>query len=168
MGTLIVFWKQLRAAHHALRGKAILDTLEILEGKDNIVRELRRVLRGAIQQANAAKRQFDFHSLTPDEQKQVDQLAREYDKMGLLVKHGAIPINIVFDFYSKPIVQAWEALQGHITEERKARNQPGHMRKFETLAIGAALHRNQQHSEHPPMPDKHQIKEWNRWKTWRS
>jgi hypothetical protein len=83
---------------------------------------------------------------------------------GLLVKHQVMPIAVLFDFYSLAIVRAWQHLKHNVDEERKGRNQEGYMRKFEVIAIGAALYRKKVKNERPQFEiDKETEAEWKRW-----
>jgi hypothetical protein len=41
------------------------------------------------------------------------------------------------------LVIGWHRLEAHVRAERDARHQPGHMRKFELLAIAAKSHRDE-------------------------
>jgi hypothetical protein len=83
----------------------------------------------------------------------------------LLVKYGTVPLEFVVDYYSRPIVVTWHRLQPWIEEERKKRNQPGHMRLFELLAIHAKKHRDLEHSgEETFTLTKEQEVNWKIWR----
>lgn len=163
IASLVFVIVNVRIAQKAHRAKIFIDVLTILEGKDNEIRNMRIALNEKI-------RLFPNYDAGSSEIKEdIDKfhaLARSYDKIGLLVKNGAIPINFLFQFYSSPILLAWEHTKGMLIKERKARKQEGHMQLFEILATGAALYRNQQFgSDIPPELIKH-IKNWKSWDKW--
>ena len=41
------------------------------------------------------------------ERNNLDNLARSYDLLGVLVKHGVAPVEFVMDLYSRPLVSGW-------------------------------------------------------------
>jgi hypothetical protein len=177
---LIGVWpvfRNLRASERNLRSKVYLDTLSLLEGKDNEVRALRKKLDAELQKARPAQgggttpvQAFNVLKASPDIQKDLDQLARVYDKVGLLVKHGVVPTDFLFDFYSCPIILAWQHIKPLVAKERDSRlpPQPNHMLKFEILAIGAALYRQTKYGDTPPFAiGLRETALWNRWRPWR-
>ncbi len=158
----------LLAVWRSLRSKIYFDTVALLEGKDDELRNLRHLLEGQLKLAKDNNRPFDILKVSLELQKKLDQLARVYDKIGLLVKHRVIPTEFLFDFYSRPIIIAWQHISPLISQERTSRIQPNHMVKFEIVAAGAALYRQGKYKEHPPFPISPQAGDaWRRWKPWR-
>jgi hypothetical protein len=155
------------ATNKNLRSKVFLDTITLLDGKNQEIRSLRHKLDDLIKTAERKGKKFDVLSLKQKEKDELDKLARAYDQIGLLVKHGIVPTDFLFDFYSKPIVKAWKNLKGLFSDRRL--KQPGHMLKFEILATGAALYRRDKYQEQPEFSisdeDKAKWKKWNKWTT---
>jgi hypothetical protein len=152
-----------KTAQKALRAKIFIDVLTILEGKDNEVRDMRLALNEKVRLLP----NYDAgHSEIKGDVDKFHALARSYDKIGLLVKHGAIPVEFLFEFYSAPILMAWKHTRGLVFKERAIRKQEGHMRLFETLAAGAAIHRNRRMGCAIPEDLTGRIHEWESWDTW--
>jgi hypothetical protein len=133
----------LRIANRALRARVSLDALQLLEGKDGRMRENRLLLDDLATRLKDDKELIDLRFKDTKTINQLHELARAYDTAGLLVKHGLIPISLLFDFYSRPIALAWKHLKSWVSEERARRKptQARHLLKFEVLATGAALYR---------------------------
>jgi hypothetical protein len=75
-----------------------------------------------------------------------------------------MPTSILFDFYSKPIVNSWLHLKTMIASEREDRKQRGPMSSFEIVATGAAPCRKIEKNEEPAFEIDPRIKtEWLRW-----
>lgn len=164
---IVPLFRNLVTAERNLRAKIYFDALTLVEGKDNENRALRHVLEDAVKRAKRDGRTFDILQETIDVQKKLDDLARVYDRVGLLVKHGVVPTEFLFDFYSRPIVNAWLHIRPLISVERTTRGQPNHMVKFELLAVGAALYRSKKYSETPPFsipPESRRT--WQLWRPW--
>ena len=70
-------------------------------------------------------------------------IMRKFDRLGLLVRMGVVPIDIVVQFYVTPIIKSWIVLSKYIEELRKERAQPGHMWEFENLATNIIKRRVQ-------------------------
>ena len=125
-------------AGRSLRSTVYFQVLEMMEQ----TRDERHILEELIP-ANAAIN--DFNKLTEPQIKQLDRLARNYDKLGLLVKHHTVPLSFVLDFYSRPLVVGWHRMAPYINTVRATRNQANHMAKFEELAIKAKQYRDKYH-----------------------
>jgi len=162
-------FRNLRLSERSLRSKVYFDVLELMEGKDGEVRDLRHVLEKELLRAKQESRMFDILSADQGLQQKLDQLARAYDKVGLLVKHGVVPSEFLFDFYSCPILVAWSTIWPLIDRVRKDRVQKSHMLKFEILAIGAALYREKKYGAKPEFSISIEDKaKWNKWKRWKT
>jgi len=74
--------------------------------------------------------------------RQLDELARVFDRLGLMVRIRALPIEFVHEFYTSSLVLAWYHLGPGIEELRVDRKQPTHMWEFEMLAVDAMKWRN--------------------------
>ncbi|NQS99346.1 MAG: hypothetical protein HQ591_12930 [candidate division Zixibacteria bacterium] len=156
VGVPLTYWR-IRIANCSLRGAMYSRILDMMEP----VREYRHLLERKLKEPNLKV----FDSLSEGEKKNLDNLARTYDKLGLLVKHSDVPLEFVLDFYSRPLVVAWHRLSPHINRTREERNQPGHMVKFEMLAIAAKLHRDKYHKGEETFPLSEE--DLRRWKTWK-
>jgi hypothetical protein len=67
-----------------------------------------------------------------------DEVARGFDKLGLLVREGQIPLNIIARFYAYPILKCWLKLSVYIqqvrgSKDQDGRGQKGHRWEFENL-----------------------------------
>jgi hypothetical protein len=147
----IAFFAALQALR-TVRLKSVLDMFDLLEGADGGMRKLRL---GVAERVKEAKRKdskaviTDLTAADPSFRADVELLARSCDKVGLLVKLRLIPADLLFDFYSRPIIQAWRDLKPYVDSVRVDREQPGHMLKFQVLAIGAALARAEKYPADP-------------------
>jgi len=148
-----------------LKSKVFLDTLNLLDGKYHEIRGIRHKLDDYLENAEKTGTKFDILSIKKEDRDKFDRLARTFDQVGLLVKHGVIPIDFLFDFYSKPVIKAWTHIRPMFDVKRK--KQPGHMLKFEILAIGAALYRKNKYQEEPGFSISNEdTAKWKKWKKW--
>jgi hypothetical protein len=160
-------FKNLRASQRSLRSKVYFDTLALLEGQNGEVRALRHVLEEQLKTARKVGLPFDILTAEPAVVEKLDTLARSYDKVGLLVKHGVVPVDFLFDFYSRPIVTGWTHIGPLVRNERNSRDQSGHMLKFEVLAVGASLYREAKYQEAPKFSiSAEDVSKWRKWKKW--
>jgi hypothetical protein len=130
----------LQLAERSLRYDAYTGTIDRLEKH----REARHILYDDVPKQPSAA---GIIALDAKKLRKLDAMLREFDALGLLVKHGVVPLGFVMDFYSRPLVVAWHRLEPHITEERRKRGQPGHMKKLEMLALFAKKHRDAEHPD---------------------
>jgi hypothetical protein len=156
----------LKASQQTTRARVSLDALALFEGRDGE----NLLLEGLVKDARLRQVPFGINDLSPKDRETLHQLARAWDMAGLLVKQQVMPTSVLFDFYSHAIVRAWRFLQCMVKEERQNREQQGYMRKFEVIAIGAALYRLKTKDE--PLQfeiDKDAEAEWRRWerKAWK-
>jgi hypothetical protein len=156
----------LKASQQTTRARVSLDALALFEGRDGE----NLLLEGLVKDARLRQTAFDINELSPKDRETLHQLARAWDMAGLLVKQQVMPTSVLFDFYSHAIVRAWRFLKCMVEEERLNRDQQGYMRKFEVIAIGAALYRLKTKNE--PLQfeiDKEAEAEWKRWerKAWK-
>jgi hypothetical protein len=157
---LFLIFLNLKASQQTIRSKVALDALSLFEGRDGENLLLERLVKDA----HDRQLPFDINNVSQKDRETLHQLARAWDMAGLLVKHQVMPIAVLFDFYSLAIVRAWQHLKHNVDEERKGRNQEGYMRKFEVIAIGAALYRKKVKNERPQFEiDKETEAEWKRW-----
>lgn len=165
----------LRAAQHSLlatqmnlRSRVYVDALGLLEGKDAELRDARHLLEAKVRAAKKSGDVFDSTAITDEvEMAKLDGLARAYDKIGLLVKYKTIPLDFLFEFYSRPLTEGWQHLQRHVSRERDARKQRTHMLKFEALAVGAAAYREAKYGKKLPVAfTKEAQDEWESWTPW--
>lgn len=60
-------------------------------------------------------------------------IARAFDRYGLLIREGRIPVNILARFYASPALRCWYQLGPYLNAVRLRRNQTGHMWEWENL-----------------------------------
>jgi len=144
-------------AERASRVQALRHVFDTMEQ----CREQRHLLEEKI----AADLNFDIMKASDSERNNLDNLARSYDLLGVLVKHGVAPVEFVMDFYSRPLVRGWQYLEPMVSAERRKRKQPGHMRKFQVLAAGAREYRRIVYPDERSFdPLKEVADEWESWK----
>lgn len=132
-------FRSLKQQERSLRFGVYYQVIEMMEK----TREERRNIQDRVQPGKAVGY---FNTLKDEKQKNAfDEVARTFDKLGLLVKNGVVPLDFVMDFYARPIVITWHRVREYVEEERKERGQPGHMKKFEELALLAKDHRDKYH-----------------------
>jgi hypothetical protein len=76
----------------------------------------------------------------------VEKVTRSFDHLGLLVREGKVPINLLARFYASPAIRCWFSLNKYIHEVRITRNQNGHLWEWENLIekiIIPGLHSNE-------------------------
>lgn len=106
-----------------------------------------------------------YDTLTKEDKEKFDEVARTFDKLGILVKQGVVPKDFVIDFYSRPIVVTWNRMQYYIKEERDDRPQKRHMKKFEELALFAKEHRDKEHEGEETFTSNEELPDWRKiWK----
>lgn len=133
----------LRTSQKALQQRVALDALTLLEGKDAETWENWLLLEDVVQQAEGDPERFKRLASLGDRPKKFRRLARAFDVAGLLAKNRLIPVDLLFQFYSRPIAISWKYLR-YISEDKAARpfvGQLGHMMLFEILAAGAVMER---------------------------
>ncbi len=144
-------------AERASRVQALRHVFDIMEQ----CREQRHLLEEKI----AADLNFDIMKASDSERNNLDRLARSYDMLGVMVKHGVAPVEFVMDFYSRPLVRGWQYLEPMVSAERWKRKQPAHMQKFQVLAAGAREHRRIVYPDERSLdPLKEVADEWESWK----
>ena len=70
-----------------------------------------------------------------------ERVGRSFDQLGLLVREGRIPVNLVARFYASPAIRCCYALSPYIASERSEgrRNQPGHFWEWEHLVTDVII-----------------------------
>jgi hypothetical protein len=68
-----------------------------------------------------------------DNRKKAEKVFRTFDQLGLLVREGRIPLNMLARSYVVPPLKAWYKLSPYIRAERHKRGQPSHGWEFENL-----------------------------------
>lgn len=70
-----------------------------------------------------------------------ERVARSFDQLGLLVREGYMPVNVVASFYAFPALRCWHNLQPYINAIRSARGrtQRGHMWEWQNLVFGIMI-----------------------------
>ena len=58
-------------------------------------------------------------------------VARAFDRFGLLIREGQVPVNILARFYVSPGLGCWYQLSRNLNAVRARRNQTGHMWEWE-------------------------------------
>jgi hypothetical protein len=73
------------------------------------------------------------------ERDNMEIVARSFDNLGLLVREGKVPLNLIARFYSMPILRCWYHLSPYINAVRLKREQPGHMWEWENLVFNIMI-----------------------------
>lgn len=68
-----------------------------------------------------------------------ERVFRTFDQLGLMVREGVVPVDLVGVFYCRPILEAWSKLCGYIDAVRGQRQQPGHGWHFENLVFEVVI-----------------------------
>ena len=126
-------YRSLRQNERGLRFQVYYNVLEMIEKH----RPERHLIDEKL------KDSVPFERLSDDEKERLNYLARAYDKLGILIKYGVVPLEFALDFYGRPLVVAWKYLESHVRDVRTIRQQSGHMKKFELLAIEAQKYREE-------------------------
>jgi hypothetical protein len=134
--------QNLQISQKNLQARIALDALIMLEGRNGETWRNWLELEDLVSQAGGPHRisVFDPYGRVPEK---LLLLARAFDTAGLLVKFGVLPVDLLFNFYSRPIVTTWVCMEPVVRARRMNEiiEQPGHMRMFEILAVGAVLER---------------------------
>jgi hypothetical protein len=69
----------------------------------------------------------------------VEMVARSFDQLGLLVREGVAPMNLVSQFYVMPATRCLCLLYPYIQECRKLREQDGHLWEWENLVANIII-----------------------------
>jgi hypothetical protein len=151
-------FKSLWNAERNLRFQVFRDVLELMEDSHTE----RQLLEKKISET-----EFNVDNATDEERRSYERIIRTWDKLGLLVKHGVVPLDFVLDFYSRPLVLSWRYLEPLVIKKRLKRKQPGHRIKFEILAKLAQQDRqkNYPNEDHYFNVSKEDLKQWRNWKT---
>lgn len=132
--TLFPLAKSLLQADRNLRFSIYTEVFEMVEQHREEYEELDALI--------FSKKGFNImEDISEDERKKFYKLARLYDRWGQFVIDGLLPIDFILDYYSRPLMQTWEAMGPYIEIQRRTRNQPGHMAKFHFLADEAKKYR---------------------------
>jgi len=126
--SIIFLFISVRHAERSLRADVYSQAFEMLEK----TRQGRHLLYDNVPKETNEEY---FEQLSPEEMMQLDEVARSFDKVGLLVEHKILPPEFIFDFYSFPVVITWHRLEPYIKSVRNRRELPLHMIMFERLAI---------------------------------
>ena len=84
---------------------------------------------------------IDAHRSEPDyavwkeHKKQAEMVGRAFDQLGLLMREGRLPLNILARFYASPALRCWCRLRDYIDATREWRPQPGHFWEWEHLVF---------------------------------
>jgi hypothetical protein len=125
---IILLYISVRHAERSLRADVYDQAFNMLE----TTRQGRHLLYYKVPKETNAE---FFEQLSSEEMKLLDEVARSFDKIGLLIEHKVLPEEFIFDFYSFPVVVAWHRLLPYIESERMKRELPLHMIMFERLAV---------------------------------
>lgn len=172
--SVIIATRAYRTSAVTLRAKVGLDALALLEGDGGILEKQRHILDRLVGNGSEGGEKLDIllkiYRLK-DRGEGLHEMLRAYDKMGHLVRFGIIPVDFLFEFYSRPIAEAWKHLEPFVGQLRNESKHPNHLKQFEILAIGAALYRQNKNQMqfHPEEKwifevDLKQRKNWERWR----
>ena len=136
--TLIVTIMRMRIAR---REHLVNVYIKLFEKMDvSRIREARRWIyhrfeSGATYEEEWAKRKIVAIELATDAEarEKVEELIRAFDELGLMVREGTAPINVVARFYASPAIRCWYILTPYILQVREKRKQSGHLWEWENL-----------------------------------
>jgi hypothetical protein len=63
----------------------------------------------------------------------IEKVVRSFDQLGLLVREGKVPINLLAQFYASPALRCWFSLTLYVDDVREVRKQKGHLWEWENL-----------------------------------
>ncbi len=121
---LITYSSQAKAAWESNVSTVYRFVFELLDKKE--VRDARHL----VYKLDPKEKNADYWSgsdVDPATREAADLIARKFDQLGLLVREGIVPLNIVAHFYASPTLRCWYNLQPFVGVERKGRKQPGHL-----------------------------------------
>jgi hypothetical protein len=75
--------------------------------------------------------------LSPNDDKRLRTICRDFDHIGMLCRHGLLPTPIVTESYYKNIIEMWEHLEPTIKQWREASNYSDLYVEFEWLVAKA-------------------------------
>jgi hypothetical protein len=136
--TAIFVWRQVREIRHATNATAFKSVYDILQADD--VREARRVVLTSL--ADKA-----YESWTDQEIKLADKVGATYDSVGIMVKHGMIPVEVVADNWGDSLRRNWRILSPLVMRYRAQRNSRDYWNEFEWLARQADKYRQTVYSQ---------------------
>jgi hypothetical protein len=134
--TLFVLIRQLRIqqrSHLVTQRAHMVDVYRnVFEIMDKpTIREARRFLY-KYKDADRERVRADLDRDEPMKAK-VEELVRAFDQLGLLVREGQVPVDVVARFYASPAMRCWFILIPYVLAEREYRGQPGHLWEWENL-----------------------------------
>jgi hypothetical protein len=138
ISALATYISQARAAWESNVSAVYRFVFELLDSK--IVRDARHL----VYELNPETHNEEYWSkLLPSDPTRAaaDLTARKFDQLGLLVREGVVPVNVVARFYASPILRCWYNLQPFVGHERKKRKPPqqGHLWEWENLVFDVIM-----------------------------
>ena len=76
--------------------------------------------------------------LSSEDADKVRAICRDFDSIGLLCRHGLLPVSIVAETYNRNILDMWNRLEPIITEWRQTLGDEDYYAEFEWLADRAS------------------------------
>jgi len=131
---LVTYSSQAKATWESNVSAVYRFVFELLDRKD--VRDARHLVYRLNPKLNDIV-YWSGSDVPPPTREAADLVARKFDQLGLLVREGVIPLNIVAHFYASPALRCWYRLQPFVGAERKKeeRKQPGHLWEWENLVF---------------------------------
>ena len=123
--TAIFVGIQVREMRHATNATAFKSAYDILQADD--VRDARRIVLTSL--ADKA-----VGSWSDKETKAAEKVCASYDGVGIMVRHGMIPIEVVADGWGDSLRRTWRILSPLVMRYRAERNSFEFWNDFEWLA----------------------------------
>lgn len=156
----IAAYRQLAAAERNLRFQIYRDLLTMV---DEFERERHRIEHEFPKDTT----DFDFKSLPPEQCEKLERVCRSFDKLGMMVAKGVVPLSFLMDFHTRGLVIVWHRLRPFVQQLRDKRNQKGHFKQFQMLAIAAKMHRDanpEYAAEETFQFTEEDAREWTKWR----
>ena len=129
---------QLRGLHATMHAAAFKSAYDILQT------EFMREARGFVLSELKDK---PFASWTPAEKKRAEPVCQSYDSVGIMCRHGFVPIPAIADSWGDSLRRCWAILAPLVHEYRVTRNSKEYWDDFEWLAGQASKHKKRVHDE---------------------
>jgi hypothetical protein len=90
---------------------------------------------------------LDKRELRNEELEYAEKIRADLNRVGIMVREGLFPKKIAFRMYSYIAIYCWTALENHIKEQRKLRQQPSWVEDFEWFYNESKLYRKEKYPE---------------------
>ncbi|MFX0200942.1 MAG: hypothetical protein ACFFCW_32890 [Candidatus Hodarchaeota archaeon] len=135
--SVIILVLQAREVRRATYGQSFKTVYEILQADD--VREARGIVL-----RNLEGKQINTWS--EDEKKAAEKVCHTYDSVGIMIRSGMIPVQVVADSWGDSLRRSWRILAPLVASYRTQRNSAEFWDDYEWLAREADRYRRTIHS----------------------